>query len=218
MFLIYKITNTINGKYYIGAHKTDNVFDSYMGSGVLIKRAIRKHGKQNFQKEILFVFNSEEEMFEKERELVNEETVYDKNCYNQNTGGTGSTYLLQQWRWQKNSNLAKEASRKGIEKQKELAATNPEWVACRSHKMSIRATERNSMHGRIHISRELEKKRILKVEYPKYKAQGWISAEDRTNALTKRWINDGECNTIVNKSELVSYLEKGWKLGRLNKR
>lgn len=36
-YLIYKIVNESNGKYYIGQHMTDNPYDSYMGSGIYIK-------------------------------------------------------------------------------------------------------------------------------------------------------------------------------------
>ena len=37
-FYLYKVTNMINGKIYIGVHSTDNLNDSYMGSGVALHR------------------------------------------------------------------------------------------------------------------------------------------------------------------------------------
>lgn len=42
-FYIYKITNNINGKYYIGQHGTEDLNDGYMGSGVKLQRAIAKY-------------------------------------------------------------------------------------------------------------------------------------------------------------------------------
>lgn len=48
---IYLITNNINGKIYIG--QTTSYRDSYMGSGIFIKKAIKKYGKHNFSKIIL---------------------------------------------------------------------------------------------------------------------------------------------------------------------
>ena len=58
IYTVYKITNTINNRYYIGVHKTTNPNDSYYGSGLVIKEAIKKYGKENFIKEILFTFEN----------------------------------------------------------------------------------------------------------------------------------------------------------------
>ncbi|ADG36121.1 putative Seg-like homing DNA endonuclease [Acinetobacter phage Acj61] len=88
-YTVYKVTNSINGKIYIGAHKTHDVNDSYLGSGRLILKAIAKHGTENFSKEILHVFETEQEMFDAESELVTEEFVKLDTNYNIDLGGKG---------------------------------------------------------------------------------------------------------------------------------
>lgn len=79
---VYKITNTIDGKFYIGKHSTNNLNDGYMGSGVLIRNAIKKHGISNFRREIIFEALTSEEAFNKETELLTVDLVTDPLCYN----------------------------------------------------------------------------------------------------------------------------------------
>lgn len=88
-YTIYKITNKIDSKIYIGKHQTNDLDDGYMGSGKILRRAQNKHGLENFVKEILHVFDTEEEMNTKERELVTEEFCLREDTYNLCVGGQG---------------------------------------------------------------------------------------------------------------------------------
>lgn len=95
-YTVYKTTNNINGKYYIGVHKAKNIDDSYLGSGVLLKKAIKKYGKHNFRKVVLFIYKTESEMYTKEKDLVTRKLVLSKQCYNLKTGGSGGFSKEQQ--------------------------------------------------------------------------------------------------------------------------
>lgn len=92
-YTIYKITNTINKKVYVGKHQTLNINDNYLGSGRNITAAIKKYGKENFVKEILFVYNNEDEMNSKEKELITEEFVGRTDTYNIGIGGQGGPHF-----------------------------------------------------------------------------------------------------------------------------
>ena len=85
--IIYKITNNINNRYYIGRHSTKNINDQYMGSGKAIKNAILKYGIDNFTKEIIAETTSAELLWELESEIVNDVVVNDPLSYNMAMGG-----------------------------------------------------------------------------------------------------------------------------------
>jgi hypothetical protein len=90
MFLyLYKIENLLDGKYYIGVHKTSNLEDGYFGSGKRLHQAIVKYGVDNFKKTVIQFFDSEEDMFSAEAKIVNEDFVNDKQTYNMKVGGNG---------------------------------------------------------------------------------------------------------------------------------
>lgn len=88
-FYLYQITNKVNGKIYVGVHKTQNLDDGYMGSGKILKRAFAKHGLENFEKTILETFNTAAEMFAREKGVVNDEFLARLDTYNLRRGGTG---------------------------------------------------------------------------------------------------------------------------------
>ena len=53
---IYVTTNKINGKKYIGKHQTSDLNDNYLGSGILLKQAIKKYGKKKFRERNIICF------------------------------------------------------------------------------------------------------------------------------------------------------------------
>lgn len=88
MYYIYKITNLLNSKIYIGYHfSIDIEKDKYMGSGKLIQKAIKKYGKHNFKREILHSVETLVEALEIERNLVNLDFVQNEMTYNCVIGG-----------------------------------------------------------------------------------------------------------------------------------
>lgn len=89
-YLVYKTTNLLNDRFYIGSHSTHKIQDGYLGSGLLIKEAINKYGKDSFIREVLFVFDNPKDMYEKERELVDHTNP---QSYNLVEGGQGG------WQW-----------------------------------------------------------------------------------------------------------------------
>ena len=86
-YTVYKITNKINNKIYVGYHQTHDLDDGYMGSGKLIKRAIEKYGIESFEKEILEVFDTKEEAESYEEKIVNKDFVLREDTYNIAIGG-----------------------------------------------------------------------------------------------------------------------------------
>ena len=89
---IYKTTNNINGKIYVGLHRVnDNAIDEkYLGSGKRLKYAIEKYGKENFSCEILEWCDSDDLLSEREIFWINQLNSMDENIgYNMNEGGIG---------------------------------------------------------------------------------------------------------------------------------
>ncbi len=89
---IYKITNTVTGKIYIG--KDEKSRANYFGSGKLIRRSIDKYGMENHKKEVLEEVLDRQTLQEREKYWINELKTYDKSVgYNISYGGDGGDTL-----------------------------------------------------------------------------------------------------------------------------
>jgi hypothetical protein len=85
---IYKITNLINGKIYVG--KDTESKKNYYGSGLLIKKAIKKYGKDNFIKEVIEVCKTNLDLCDREKYWIGFYNSTDKLIgYNISKGGDG---------------------------------------------------------------------------------------------------------------------------------
>lgn len=89
IWFVYKTTNLLNGRFYIGVHK-GTVCDSYLGSGIALKRAVKLHGKDNFEREVVLVCESLDDAYELEALIVDQDFVARSDVYNIALGGRGS--------------------------------------------------------------------------------------------------------------------------------
>lgn len=105
-YLIYKTTNLITGKVYIGQHITENINDGYLGSGANLKKDVKKLGRENFKKEIMYVFDNFHDMNNKEIEIVDKNFVDREDTYNIALGGknfnvSGTVLVFKFNKWQR---------------------------------------------------------------------------------------------------------------------
>ena len=102
-YIVYKTTCLVNGKIYIGVHRTEdpNVFDGYIGCGMtsanpalhrtVFHKAVHKYGYHNFKRETLYVFDHKKPAYKKEAEIVTPEFIAMNDNYNTAIGGGGGS-------------------------------------------------------------------------------------------------------------------------------
>jgi hypothetical protein len=240
--LIYKTTNLANNKIYIGAHSTNNIDDGYLGSGKMLNSAIKKYGVENFKKEVLYMFHSPEEMFEKEKEIVTEEFVSRSDVYNIVTGGFGG--------FNKGSkNLrhitnAKSGEVIAVDQSKLKEFLNNGWFlggVAPSNKGKVYVYKDNSRiaidpakidnylkegwqlgyansptKGKTWVYHKVEDRYTLcdKVDLDDYINQGWIKKKWAPVKKGSIWINKNGLGKRIDKDLLEEYLTTGWIKGR----
>jgi GIY-YIG catalytic domain len=161
MYTVYKITNLLNDKIYIGVHKTNDPYDSYYGSGVAIKESIKKHGKSNFKKEVLLITEDKSEAYLYERSLTKDFNS-NKN-YNLKLGGVGGwspAACINGGKKSSGSNGGKKTSqlKVGIH-----GLSSKEKALCGSLGGKANKGKTKSLEHRRLISEALKKKKLLRV-------------------------------------------------------
>lgn len=213
-FIIYKITNSINCKIYVGMHKTKNLDDGYMGSGKAIKRAIRKYGLNSFSKTILFFCENEQEMMKKEAEIVDAVFCLRKDTYNICAGGKGGFgYINGNGLSVRNftKENAKERSELAKIAKKELASSSEEWIkryAKNQSEAKKRHYQKNGSHwsGKNHTEKTKELMSMSRIG----KQTG-----SKNGQFGKMWITNGNDSFRIPKNEEIP---EGWRKGRVIKR
>lgn len=206
-YILYKTENLINGKFYYGVHATNNLRDGYLGSGKILKKAILKYGKENFLRTDLEFFNSMEEAYSREGEVVTEELIKDPNCYNAKLGGLGGTKGLTTIYFQG-------------EYQKIPLSLLEDFIALGAeHKSSLKGKP-SPLKGRKQSEEHLRHRSdALKghVGYPgKKKPEGFgekirqarLGAESHTQGKERIW-KDG-VQIFIQTENLPEYLQNGW--------
>lgn len=213
-YYLYKITNLLSGKIYIGVHKTKNLEDGYMGSGKVINNAIKKYGIDNFQKEILEFFNTPEEMYSREKEYVTDDFLLREDVYNLRRGGKGGFDFInskedQTWR----VNAAKKTTKIFNEK---FSGDENYRVAYSKKRTEIAKQLINdptnnfgknnpSFAGRKHSEETIQKMIDAK------KGKG---TKENNSQFGTCWITNETENKKIKRDDIRDWISVGWRPGR----
>ena len=207
---IYKTTCSITGKYYIGMHSTSNLDDGYIGSGRRLWLSINKHGKENHSVEILEWLPDRSSLKLREKEIVNEDLLIDKNCMNLVLGGGGG---LANDNHRMNFTTAginniEFARKNGILVKNRVDRWNSDKSFKENYSMKLSEASKNNKNwvGRKHTSETKTK-------------IGEASSLNQKGDLNSQygtfWITDGTINRKIKKDQIIPI---GWKKGRIIKK
>lgn len=193
---IYKTTNIITNKIYVGQKKSD-VFlgEEYLGSGIRLGSSIQHHGKENFKVELLDTADSKEELDKKEIFWIKELNSKDPEVgYNLTDGGDGVVGGNGSW----NKGLTKEQDSRLIQtdstRKKRSDSLKKAYSEGRHQinytpelhdKMSQKAKERQHLPttlGKISITNGDKNKMVFPDELETYELQGWYKGKTMKNS------------------------------------
>lgn len=208
-FLVYKITNLINNKIYIGQHVTYNINDDYMGSGIHLKNAIKKYGVENFKKEIIKQCDSFEEMNQLQHQLVNLQFVKNPNTYNHAVGGSYGWKNCLKYKTKEEVDEIKEKAKESIRK----TFSDPQRKKQIIDKIQKTCKERN-VDFKTFLGRKHSQETKLKMSST-HKGNDHQKGQKNSQYGTCWIFNEQlKLNKKIKKQDLQFWLKEGWGKGR----
>lgn len=209
-YTIYQVKNLINSKIYIGKHQTEDLDDGYMGSGKHLKRAIKKYGIENFEKTVLFVYETEEEMNNKEKEIVTEDFCKRKDTYNICEGGKGGFGYINE-----NGLNIGNLNNDGSETHKKRSSRSYlGWSDENREKNLMRMKEfasKNKFKKGCPYAEEMRKKARDRIRELKQANLIGKRYGDKNSAYGKMWVfNENGDKKFIRKDEYQEYVELGF--------
>lgn len=166
-------------------HSAYKLDDGYLGSGKIIRRSIRKYGKDNHIREILEFCENKELLPIREAEIVNETTLSDPLCINLRVGGSGNTsgHRTSGWKMppmteEHRRNLTAALQNKkphSEETKKRMSESHKGKVRTEEHKKNNRESLKNSEKFQNSIKSEEHRKLMsenMKAYHLRLKAEG----------------------------------------------
>lgn len=185
---IYKTTNLINGKIYIGQHLSEKFVGSkYLGSGIILRKAIGKYGKENFKVELLVECNTQDELDYWEQYYINYENSMDKSIgYNITKGGFGGS-----------AKMSSETKKKISDWNKDKTLVNDGEICFKIPKSELQEyLDMGYSFGPLPYTRTEEFKNKV-----------------RATNTGKIGVHKGDIKTWVKEEDLQKYLDMGYSLG-----
>lgn len=203
---IYKTTNILTDKYYIGIHSTDNLEDGYIGSGKRLWYSVKKYGKENHKVEILEFLPNRRSLIEREISIVNDDLLKEELCMNLNIGGYGGFEFI-------NNNGLNHKSNQHILGGKASAnklKTNLEWKQ-RHFKIVSDIMKKNHKEGKIRYDTFKGKKHTEETKKLMSQIRSKQSKGEGNSQYGTCWITNGRENKKIKKTDI---LPKNWWYGR----
>ena len=165
-----------------------------------LRNAITKYGKENFVKEILFVFNSDEEMNAKERELITEEFVNRSDTYNLGVGGEGGPHFKGKTHTVESRNkMGRPGKTMSVETRQKISDSNRRRTISDEtrRKISVAAKERCQLRKKIENPAKTTQQYIPTAEHKRkisdtLKSKGLVSANTTERTVCPYCKKDGQ--------------------------